>query len=532
MRRLYQILFYGLCAGSLSCQDADPGKIRKIAVDTILPVVKDTAYSSLAGDFSATSAFRFDSLQLNRYFKSYFAFRPLEKEIRSFYRMRKYAFAWYDYGGLTEQAGNLYNRVRLLPSESPGDSLPYAAILDSLMDTEMPIDASSRIRGELLLTSAYFHFASRAWQGVDPSQSARLAWFVPRKQTSYASWLQGYSQSIDTTFREPVYRQYNLLRGFLQHYRELARQDDWVPLHPSKNIALSRDSVIVRKVCRRLIQLGDLDSMKAATDSDLTVAIHSFQQRMGLAADGKLTLTVVKALNVSFKARIRTILVNMERNRWLPDTAHGRYLVVNIPEFRLHAYQDDSLLWNMKVVVGKAVHKTVIFSGTMRYVVFSPYWNVPAGILKKEILPGIGRDPAYLTKHHMERYNDGVRQRPGPWNSLGAVKFLFPNSHSIYLHDTPAKGLFTEKDRAFSHGCIRLAEPAKLAAWLLRDDPAWTAESIRQAMSSEKEKWVNAPEKVRVFIVYFTAWVDRQGRLNLRNDVYGRDKRLAAVILP
>jgi murein L,D-transpeptidase YcbB/YkuD len=209
----------------------------------------------------------------------------------------------------------------------------------------------------------------------------------------------------------------------------------------------------------------------------------------------------------------------------------GRYLAVNIPEFKLHAYQDDSLLWSMNVVVGKSVHKTVVFSGDLKYVVFSPYWNVPPGILKNEILPGIRRNKNYLDVHHMEWNNGNVRQKPGPWNSLGQVKFLFPNSHSIYLHDTPSKSLFNEEKRAFSHGCIRVAEPKKLATYLLRDDLNWSEQKIEAAMNRGKEQYVTLKENMPVFIAYFTAWVDRKGLLNFRDDIYSRDTRLAELVL-
>jgi murein L,D-transpeptidase YcbB/YkuD len=223
-------------------------------------------------------------------------------------------------------------------------------------------------------------------------------------------------------------------------------------------------------------------------------------------------------------------MVNLERSRWLPDHIGGEYIAVNIPEFKLHVFRNDSVLWTMNVVVGKAANKTVIFSGDLKYVVFSPYWNVPASILKKEVLPGIQRNKNYLASHHMEWNGNSVRQKPGPWNSLGQVKFLFPNSYSIYLHDTPSKSLFNEDQRAFSHGCIRVAEPRKLAMYLLKNDPAWDEKKIGDAMNSGREKTVTLMQSIPVFIGYLTAWVSPQGQLNFRNDIYGRDSRLAKML--
>lgn len=204
----------------------------------------------------------------------------------------------------------------------------------------------------------------------------------------------------------------------------------------------------------------------------------------------------------------------------------------------------------MKVIVGKAANKTVIFSGDLIYVVMSPYWIIPRSIVAKETLPAVKRNHSYIANHKMEvvtntnppkivnpstidwnNYNGSnfpytIRQKPGPSNSLGYVKFLFPNSYSIYLHDTPSRNLFEKEDRTFSHGCIRIAEPAWLANYLLRDDPNWNKEKIDKAMHGGKEQYVTLKKKVPVYITYFTTWVDSDGNLNFREDIYGHDKKL------
>jgi murein L,D-transpeptidase YcbB/YkuD len=177
--------------------------------------------------------------------------------------------------------------------------------------------------------------------------------------------------------------------------------------------------------------------------------------------------------------------------------------------------------------VGKVLSKTVIFSAPMQYIVFSPYWNVPRTILKKEILPELEKDPGYLEKNNME-WNEGrVRQKPGSRNALGLVKFLFPNSNNIYFHDTPSKHLFDKHDRAFSHGCVRVEKPKELAVALLEDDPGWTEEKVDKAMHAKEEKWVRLKKKIPVYIGYFTAWVDTHGVLHFYEDVYERDQQLA-----
>ena len=241
-------------------------------------------------------------------------------------------------------------------------------------------------------------------------------------------------------------------------------------------------------------------------------------------------------MNVPYKERIKQLMVNMERSRWVPVSLDRDYLVVNIPEFKLHVNSGDQLLWSCNIVVGKPIHKTAIFSGDLKYVVFSPYWNVPRSIVVNELLKDMKKEPNYLSKQNMEitGYRDGIpeiRQKPGPSNSLGQVKFLFPNNYNMYLHDTPAKSLFNEPNRAFSHGCMRVQEPFKLAQFLLRNDSSWDDEKINVAMNAGKEHTVTLSQKVPVFIVYFTAFVDRDGKINFRNDIYERDNRLAEMIM-
>jgi murein L,D-transpeptidase YcbB/YkuD len=283
------------------------------------------------------------------------------------------------------------------------------------------------------------------------------------------------------------------------------------------------------QIKKRLLLTGDLttrDTSAFFTDS-LGTAIKRYQHRYGLTEDGIAGASLFIEMNRPINDRIRQILINMERIRWVPAQPSTDYLLVNIPEFRLHVYDKGNYGWNMKVVVGAVAHNTVIFNGNLKYVVFSPYWNVPQSIIKKEVVPGMKRNKNYLANHNMEWNGGAVRQKPGPGNSLGLVKFLFPNSYNIYLHDTPSKSLFGESTRAFSHGCIRLAEPKRLAEFLLRNEPAWNEASITRAMNSGKEKYVTLKQTIPVFIGYFTAWVDRDGKLNFRDDIYGHDKEMA-----
>ncbi|MBL7955753.1 MAG: L,D-transpeptidase family protein [Flavobacteriales bacterium] len=222
----------------------------------------------------------------------------------------------------------------------------------------------------------------------------------------------------------------------------------------------------------------------------------------------------------------------MERLRWVPEAYAPDLILVNIPEFRMHIFEEGKEAWNMKVVVGNVATRTVIFSDTLSNIVFSPTWTIPQSIVHGEILPEIKKNPNYLAKKNMERIggsdaNPIIRQKPGAGNALGRVKFLFPNDYSIYFHDTPSKGGFVRESRAFSHGCIRLSEPQRLAEYLLRNDTTWTSEKITEAMKKSTETWVKLKEKRPVTIGYFTAWVGADERLYFCDDVYGHDDKLA-----
>jgi len=238
-------------------------------------------------------------------------------------------------------------------------------------------------------------------------------------------------------------------------------------------------------------------------------------------------------MNIPAVQRVEQILMNMDRMRWLTtNEATGNLIVVNIPEFVLHLYNGKQKVFDMDVVVGKEGHNTMMFNGDMNQIVFCPYWNVPQSIVSHEILPAMEKHPGYLEKENMEitGNEDGlpvIRQRPGEKNALGRVKFLFPNSFNIYFHDTPAKSLFQKDKRAYSHGCIRLKEPEKLANYVLRNQPEWTPEKIEEAMNSGDERFVKIKDPIPVLITYYTAWVDDNGQLNFREDIYGHDTNLA-----
>lgn len=500
---------------------------------------------TIPGNFSEQTDLDFDSTVLAVFFHNYPAFKNYEENVRTFYLNRAYSYAWFDNNGLIEQAGNLVDRMLNLQNEGINQKLPYDQALDSLISkyNHQPQEQQKELLDlELMLTAQYFAFAKLAWQGLDTTISTANDWFVPRKKVAYEHYLDSMlKQPLNqgSASIEPVYRQYEQLRTYLLKYRQLDAATDWPTIiTDKKSYKIGDSATIITEIKKKLFKLQDYkgDTTKHTYDTVLFGAVKQFQQRHGLTSDGVIGPGTITALNVSIKDRIKQIIVNMERSRWLPVSLQSDYLAVNIPEFKLHVYHADSLLWSCNVVVGKAVHKTVIFHGDIKYVVFSPYWNVPPSIVRNEILPGIRKDPKYIAKHNMEITSTSgglpvVRQKPGPRNSLGLVKFLFPNSYNIYLHDSPAKSLYSQSSRAFSHGCIRVSEAEKLANFLLKSDSSWTKETIHQAMHAGKEKYVTLRPTVPVFIAYFTAFIDREGQINFREDIYNRDKRLANMLI-
>jgi L,D-transpeptidase YcbB len=270
----------------------------------------------------------------------------------------------------------------------------------------------------------------------------------------------------------------------------------------------------------------------AVFDDGLAGGIAEFQARHGINVDSALGTETLDALNVPAEYRLGQIAANLERYRWLPRTLGERYIYVNVPAFQLTAYDKGEPVLESKVIVGQEYEDkaTPVFSDSMETVVFRPYWNITPDIQAKEIGPKVAADPSYLAANDMEYYKDGgqtrIRQRPGPKNSLGYVKFLFPNDFNIYLHDTPNHELFDKDVRAFSHGCIRVEKPAELAQWVL----GWDAGRVDQAMREGKDNQsVRLPKKIPVYIIYATTYV-KDGKLYFGNDLYHRDDQLVKAV--
>jgi murein L,D-transpeptidase YcbB/YkuD len=497
--------------------------------DTI-PAAKSIALKTIQGNFTRQTKIHFDSSSLVSFIKQYPLLQPYESDLRKFYQGRNFAYAWYDKNGLIEQAYNLHNHLANLEDEGVQTRMQYEDSLNAIIGQA---DDKPDLQIELMLSAQYFQYAERVWGGLNEKDTKALNWFIPRKQLDLPVLLDSLLKDSSFIGQGYSFRQYNLLKEYLRKYRNLTSRPYQKLVNDHKPIKPGDSAGIIIGIRERLFDYGDLKKNSGSSyyDKGLEKAVIHYQYRMGMTPDGILGNSFLNSLNTPVEDYVTKIILNMERSRWVPVSLTNNYLIVNIPAFELFAFENDSLVLTMKVVVGKAVHKTVIFDGELKYIVFSPYWNVPPDIMKKEILPGIKKDPRYLEKHDMEWNGNQVRQRPGPKNSLGLVKFLFPNSYNIYLHDSPQKNLFKEDVRAFSHGCIRLAEPKKLASYLLRNMPSWTPDKIDVAMKKGREQYVTLKDPVPVYIGYLTAWVDREGAINFRKDIYNRDSRLAEMII-
>jgi len=503
------------------------------------PAVKtDTVSSknqSIKGNFSDQQDLHFDSVLIRSFSLEFPQLKSYSADLSQFYAYRNFRYAWYNKNGLVEQASNLLDRLNNLDQEGIQAAVPYKDVLDSLLNDPMPATGPDT-HVEILLTAEYFFYADKVWNGISETKTTKLEWFLPRKKLNLPYMMDSLLSDTAASLFSASYsfRQYNLLKTELLKYRHLDNTGSWTLFNSGlKKLKKQDSSEMISEIRHRLYLLGDLakDSRSNIFDDSLEAAVKSFQQRNGIFPDGVMGDGFIREINIPLREKISKLIINMERTRWIPINLSQRYIIINIPAFTLYAYDQDSLNFTMNVVVGKDVHKTVVFSGDIKYIVFSPYWNVPPSIMKNEILPAIRKNPEYVKKNNMEWNGNSIRQKPGPANSLGLVKFLFPNSYNIYLHDSPAKSLFGSQSRAFSHGCIRLAEPKKLAEYLLKDEGSWDVDKINAAMHAGKEKYVTLKNPVPVFIGYLTAWVDGQGRLNFRKDIYNRDQPLEELLI-
>ncbi len=519
-------------AGTLGSTGSDSAKSVTTATIRDVSITNANSYSDLF----------LDSTSLENFIISQKINDSIASGLRNFYNVRNFQFAWFSSDGLTEQGRGFWSLYDY--TNDHGDSIKENKSLAIKMDTLTEADTlliasgdSSFINTELSLTKEFLKHASafKTQAGFsDPyhfipakkSDVLQLADSILNKQTDSA-----YKQSDSLT--GGVKTPYGLLKDQLRTYYSISEKGGWQPiLIGIRKFKKGSSSPVVAAIKKRLLLTGELgggDTSQVYNDS-LAAAIKTYKLRNGFDSSASLSDSLIMNMNLPVTQRIEQILINMNRMMWMPDITSQQLIEVNIPEFMLNVYEGRAKAFAIKVVVGKEGANTTMFSGDLNQIVFSPYWNIPSSIVEEEILPAMKKDANYLQKHHMEIVSkkDSVpelRQVPGNDNPLGKVKFLFPNSYDIYFHDTPAKGLFEKSKRAYSHGCIRLQDARKLANYLLKDDASWNPEKIDQAMNSGKEQYVRVKKPVPVAITYFTAWVDENGQLNFRDDIYQHDAK-------
>ncbi len=498
-------------------------------------------------------------------------FSDYDKHVQKFYESYGYSLPWVREGKPTAQAQQVI--ALLLQADQKGlsaedyDGPHWADRLAKLKPVAPQPSEADVARFDVALTVCVMRYISDLHIGKVNPKHFDFGLDVEAKKYDLPEFLREHIVDASDVAGvlaqvEPPYPGYRRTIQALHTYSELAKEYDGNQLPATQKTIAPGDSYPGVPQLIRLLRLqGDLPA-DANVSADGTVyqgpladAVKNFQRRLGRDPDGRINAQTWADLNVPFANRIRQMQLTLERWRWLPVSYEKSPIVANIPEFHLRAYDENfKIAVTMNVVVGKAYgHETPVFSDTMEYVIFRPYWSVPYSIAKAEFLPRIARHPEYLVKKGFEVVNDRqevvtsgtvtsevleqlragklfIRQTPGPKNSLGLVKFIFPNNYNIYFHDTPEQVFFSKSRRDFSHGCIRLEKPADLAVWVLRNNPGWNMERVRAAMNGSTTQQVNLAHPIPVLIVYATVIVTQDGIVHFYDDIYGHDAALEKVL--
>jgi murein L,D-transpeptidase YcbB/YkuD len=474
--------------------------------------------------------------------------------LRTVYRSRSFQPIWMTEHGVSEEAAQFIDWLRTVPSAH--GLRPEDYHLDALvvMQNEPTRDLAEL---ELMLSDAFLICASHLLEGRINPETLESEWAANRRHDDLVPLLErvGGDRSAGALLEQllPQHADYRALVAYLAELRALHREGGWPIVDQGPTLRRADAGRRVVQLTERLRLSGDLRApISDLFTVEVAAAVQRFQARHGLNEDGLVGRATLAALNRSVESRIDQIIVNLERWRWLPETLGDRYVLVNVAAFRLDAVERGISALHMKVVVGLPYRRTPVFSDTIRFLVLNPNWEVPPRIAVEDKLPLIKANPRYLleegyqlllgsgadervvdpltvdwTKITRRNFPFRLRQLPGPFNPLGRVKFMFPNKFSVYLHDTPSRGLFAEDARAFSSGCIRLEAPFDLAELLLRDDPDWPRARIELAAAEDMQQTVWLPRPMPIHLLYWTAWIDpSNGSLHFSDDVYGRDAGL------
>jgi murein L,D-transpeptidase YcbB/YkuD len=490
---------------------------------------------------------------------------PRWKLVRQVYRDRKYRPLWMDGRRVGGDGRDLIETLCHAEREglrvSDYDLAGLRTALERLNGRKGALPAELAAL-DLRLTSLFIDYGADLLAGrLDPS-AVDNGWYIRARRASIDSSLRAALRAGDfddmVSPLRPRQREYRDLLGALADYRKIAAQGDWPRVPAGERLRLGDRGPRVAALKERLRASGDLGApakAKPVYDAKVAAAVGRFQQRHGIPEDSAVGPATLAALNVSAATRVRQIELNLERYRWLPSDFGKRYILVNIPDYQLYAYDDGKEVLRMRVIVGEEYgNATPVFADSMTYLVFRPHWEIPSRILVDEVIPRVRENIYYLAEHGYEVVDTKshavvadpstidwsdvdttdlqfrVRQKSGDGNALGRVKFMFPNQFDIYLHDTPRDDLFDRPRRTLSHGCVRVEDPLRLAGYVLAPEGWWSETKIRDAMAPGDSTETGTPltvglkHPVPVYLVYLTAFV-RDGQLNFRDDPYGKDRQ-------
>ncbi|MDB5119199.1 MAG: hypothetical protein JWN56_417 [Sphingobacteriales bacterium] len=540
-----------------------PKQIQKISSWLLLLLFSASILSSCKSKRKAESESlgsqpTIDSIYVTQYMNNDPAFKDELSWAKKFYTENKHQLGWFKNHQLVPEANQLLTVINKAADEglNPEDykTKDFKELLAELEEINSDSAKRNNLEKEIdvSLTGTYFKWASDYYRGVViPAENKSLEWDVKKNKIKLHKALLTFLKKRKSKYGyasfQPLHTEYSNLKVALKKYRAIKAKGGWGTISASVNLKPGATSPDVPTLRKRFLSAQDSTS-SPIYDDQLVAAVKAFQAQNNLKPSGILNSETVRLLNIPVEQRIRQVTINMERWRWIPKSFEPDYLLVNIPEFKLHVYEKKKEALSMKVIVGKVLNSTPIFSDKMETVVLSPYWNVPVSIVVNELQDKLISDPSYLDRLDMEvidnrnniidyhsidwasvtedNFKYVIRRRPGPKNDLGDVKFVFPNSRNIYLHDTPNDELFSQSKRGFSHGCVRVEEPIKLAEYLLRNKPGWNRSKIMETVNMRKEQAVRLKQSLPVYLVYFTAEADSEGNVHFYDDLYGHDTKL------
>ncbi len=497
-----------------------------------------------------------------------------ETALPRFYQRRGFTPAWIDNEGPRQQIESLVNCLAKADLEGfdPQDYhlIEILANLSKIRGNQKekrPLNPRRLVDLDLLLTDAFLIYGSHLLSGRVNPESIDPEWFSNRRGADLGEALENaiLPDRIEETLHGflPAQSGYWKLREALARYREIAQHGGWRKISDGPALKKGDRGKRILELRERLSAEGkpipsseeSQESLDNYFDEGLEQTVREFQYLHGLDQDGVVGPVTLSALNVSAGERVRQLEINMERWRWLPQNLGEHHIMVNMASFTLCVFDNGNPTMHMRVIVGKGYRRTPVFSSRMTYLVLCPYWHVPPSIAVEDKLPLIKNDPDYLVKQNMRVFQGWgadakeialksivwdhitpanfpyrLRQDPGPTNALGRVKFMFPNRFNVYMHDTPSQELFQKSRRTFSSGCIRIQKPLELAAYLLKGDPRWDRQAIEDQVAQNTEKTIILPTPFDIHLLYWTAFVEQDGTIHFRDDVYGRDGRLEKAL--